>query len=137
MLPNAVPKPVRSEKKPRKPIQRGAKPRAVNPKRRRETFKADFHSKAFVEFLHALPCAICGVEGFSQAAHIVSRGAGGKAANNLVPLCGSAFGVDGCHAAFDKREPTARRHELRLKLLAKKLWSGWVESQDSAGSRRA
>lgn len=58
----------------------------TNPKRRAKRWAEQFDSPEFLDFVHALPCAVCEQEP-SEAAHARSRGAGGKAAD-ILPLCG-------------------------------------------------
>jgi hypothetical protein len=146
MLPNACPKPefkkklrVSSPKSPRRL-------KKVNPKRKKRLFQEDFGGKEYLAYIHSLPCAICEAPcEYTEAAHVRSRGAGGKA-SDLVPLCGNRIyattglsrdvGVVGCHQLFDERKSDARSHEMRLRSLAKKLYSSWLDSQ-SAGSKRA
>lgn len=99
--------------------------RKRNPKRAAERFERDFGGKPYLEFIHGLECAICGALcEWTEAAHVKSRGAGGRAAD-LVPLCGTRWGILGCHAKFDAHDPEARSHEPRLRSLARRLWSEW------------
>lgn len=51
-----------------------------------------------------LPCAICGVHGYSQAAHAnTGKGMGTKACDStLFPACCDRPGVRGCHALLDQ-----------------------------------
>lgn len=63
-------------------------------------------------FVRALPCCACGVEGFSQNAHVVKidAGAGRKGSYlGIAPLCGSRILNDGCHHAFDEHRSTFYR----------------------------
>lgn len=108
---------------PRKPI------RKRNPKRAARLFTEDFGSSEYVEHLHSMPCAVCDVWGWTVAAHLTSRGAGGKV-DDLAPLCatrfaGTAQAVEGCHERYDARDPEVRQHEMRLRALARRLWSEW------------
>ena len=52
----------------------------------------------------SLPCAICGVPGYSQAAHAnQGKGMGMKACDlTCFPACGPRPGIQGCHAALDQ-----------------------------------
>jgi hypothetical protein len=93
-----------------------------NRKRKAKRFVSDFGGAEYVAFIKSLPCAICGVQGFSEAAHVRSRGAGGKA-DSLVPLCGTRINAFGCHAFFDLRNPTVRAHKERLTVLAAELYA--------------
>jgi hypothetical protein len=52
-----------------------------------------------------LPCMVCGVEGYSQCAHIShgNHARGMKASDDLcIPLCATRPGMMGCHAMFDQ-----------------------------------
>lgn len=124
------PKPERTPPKARRPLPRQTKPIPKrNPKRSARVFAEDFGSKAYIEALHAKPCAVCSVFGWTVAGHTKSRGAGGKV-EDLVPLCASRFlgtpqAVVGCHELFDARDPEVRQHELLLRTLAKQLWKNW------------
>lgn len=100
-----------------------------NVERAKKSFEEDFDSRAYVEAIHALSCAICGVAGWTEAAHTTSRGAGGKA-RDLAPLCGNRLGTVGCHRKYDLYDPEARQHELRLRSLAKKLWNSWKANRN-------
>lgn len=56
------------------------------------------------DLVRAMPCAACGVEGYSENAHVVKgdKGMGHKAsARFTAPLCGSRYDVMGCHRLFD------------------------------------
>lgn len=62
-------------------------------------------SEAYRRAVASLPCAHCGIEGYSQHAH---ENGPGKAKGMKVddrramPLCCARPGVEGCHAAFDQ-----------------------------------
>ena len=65
----------------------------------------------------ALPCIACGIEGYSQAAHVPPDAKGMKQSDHLVfPLCCTRPGINGCHVDFDqfrmfpKREAVAQGH---------------------------
>lgn len=51
-----------------------------------------------------MTCAICGVPGYSQAAHAnQGKGMGMKACDlTCFPACGPRPGIQGCHAALDQ-----------------------------------
>jgi hypothetical protein len=57
--------------------------------------------KAHREFIASLPCAACGIEGHSQAAHLRARLLPGMAAKShdrhTTPLCCARPGQEGCH----------------------------------------
>lgn len=52
----------------------------------------------------ALPCVVCGIHGYSQAAHPnTGKGAGIKADDReCFPLCADRPLIRGCHSAFDQ-----------------------------------
>jgi hypothetical protein len=118
-----VPKPEKSEKKERKMLKRVPCKKLGSAEKRARKFRLHYHSKQYVLYIHAMPCAECGVEGYSEAAHVISRGAGGEA-KHLVPLCRNRFDIVGCHPTFDER-----RWELpegikkRMLDLASRLWA--------------
>ena len=110
-------------------LERRTPVRAVNPERRKRLFRRNFASSSYVEALHAMPCAVCGVTGWTVAAHTRSRGAGGDA-SDMVPLCRSRLGVVGCHelldtAPWDLPDGTVGR----LRALAARLWTERAEGE--------
>ena len=124
-----VPKPQRPVKPPRE--RKRQKPVAkVNPARKAHRLITDFGGAEYNALLRSLPCAVCGVTGFSVAAHLTARGAGGKAPDQ-VPLCRTRFDIasgvmkQGCHDLYDARDKTVRAFEERLRWLAKGLWWAW------------
>jgi hypothetical protein len=123
-----VPKPQRPVKPPRE--RKRQKPVAkVNPARKQRRFEGNFGGSEYVELIQTLPCAICGVVGFTVAAHLTPRSVGGKA-SDIVPLCSMRLtdnrgSVDGCHPRYDNHDPEVRAFEERLRWLAKGLWLCW------------
>jgi len=95
-----------------KPMQRTAWLRAAGPSTTRTPMKSrrkvvPAHELAYFKRVAALPCAECGIHGFSQCAHSNSaahgKGMGLKADYRATfPLCCTRFGVLGCHAALDQ-----------------------------------
>ena len=65
---------------------------------------APVRSEAYRRVVATLPCAICGVHGYSQAAHAnTGKGMGMKACDlTCFPACGPRPGFQGCHAALDQ-----------------------------------
>ena len=63
-----------------------------------------WRSEAYRRAVASLPCAYCGIEGYSQHAHEND----GKVARlkvddrRAMPLCCSRPGIEGCHVAFDQ-----------------------------------
>jgi len=66
--------------------------RRRNAARRRRLFAKQFHSRAFVAFVHAQPCVVKGCTRPSECMHVVSRGAGGTW-RELVPGCRTHHGL--------------------------------------------
>lgn len=66
--------------------------------------QAPVRSEAYRRAVAALPCAICGTPGFSQAAHAnTGKGMGMKACDlTLFPACADRPGVVGCHTKLDQ-----------------------------------
>ncbi len=96
---------------PRTPIAKGGKPK-VNHKRRRKTHEKAHGPKARGRWIATLPCAACGVVGYSQPAHVLGNSGMGKkkGPETIAPLCGPrlllkrwATMYDGCHRLFDER----------------------------------
>jgi hypothetical protein len=123
------PKPEKRVKPPREQKPR-KRPPEKNPARKAHRLITDFGGPEYNELLRSLPCAVCGVVGFSVAAHLTARGAGGKA-QDTVPLCRTRFDLVsgvmklGCHEKYDARDKTVRAFEERLRWLAKGLWWAW------------
>ena len=72
--------------KTKKPLRR-TRIKKVNPKRRKELFKRNFHSKERVEKINNMSCSVIGCKNKNIAnAHMKSRGAGGDY-KSIIPLC--------------------------------------------------
>ncbi|MEM1204770.1 MAG: hypothetical protein AAGN66_16195 [Acidobacteriota bacterium] len=66
-------------------------------------------------------CATCGSHPPSEASHVRTRGAGGEAANNIIPQCKAchrAFHLEGC-ASFQIERG------LDLQAMARRIWREW------------
>lgn len=65
---------------------------------------APVRSEPYRRVVATLPCAICGVHGYSQAAHAnQGKGMGMKACDlTCFPACGPRPGMQGCHTALDQ-----------------------------------
>lgn len=65
---------------------------------------APVRSEEYRRAVASLPCAICGIFGYSQAAHAnQGKGMGLKACDlTCFPACGPRPGIQGCHAALDQ-----------------------------------
>ena len=77
----------------------------------------------------SLPCACCGIEGYSQAAHAngieYGKGTGIKADDSACfPLCSDRPGVRGCHSLFDQGAmfDKAERREVTER------WISWTKA---------
>ena len=127
-------KPLRSKAPPR---TRTALPRGgrikPNRKRREREFERAYGGSAYVQHLHQFPCSICGVAGWTVAAHTRSGGKGRNAdADTLAPLCASRMGVVGCHDLLDTAPwLLPEGTQMRLRALAKRLWRDWNERRES------
>lgn len=118
-----------ARRKPRTPLTRTrmkhSKPSAAEQRRK-------YGTKAFRDWLHALPCQLCHVEGFTQQAHVggndgLSRK---KDWTTTTALCGPwPYPVrgwpgdvyPGCHARFDGRSPRPLSPEQKAVAVASAL----------------
>ncbi len=82
---------------------------------------APVRSEAYRRVVATLPCAICGLYGYSQAAHAnTGKGMGLKACDlTCFPACGPRPGEQGCHAALDQGA-------LFLKAVRRELEPAWA-----------
>ena len=65
---------------------------------------APVRSEPYRRAVASLPCAYCGIEGYSQHAH-ENDGKGARMKvddRRAMPLCCSRPGIEGCHVAFDQ-----------------------------------
>lgn len=65
---------------------------------------APARSEAYRRLVAALPCKVCGIDGYSQAAH-PNTGKGGAIKSDdrqCFALCADRPGVRGCHPKFDQ-----------------------------------
>lgn len=78
-------------------------------------------NKNHLRFISQLPCAMCRIGGYSQAAHIGRLGLGIKSPDFLVlPLCCQRPDIEGCHAT-QHRIGESRFYEKRGGIEAAKL----------------
>ena len=82
---------------------------------------APVRSEPYRRAVATLPCAICGVPGYSHAAHAnQGKGMGMKACDlTCFPACGPRPGFQGCHAALDQGA-------LFLKAVRREMEPGWA-----------
>lgn len=81
--------PLRSRKGlgPGKPLRPGRKRlRPRNPERAARRFATDFGGQERLDWIHSHPCATCGAPAPSESSHEPTRGAGGKA-DDQMPQC--------------------------------------------------
>lgn len=82
-------------------VKPGIKPRNV--KRYAKNWLRAYGSPERVEWINAMPCCWCGVEGHTQNAHTVGGGGSRKAnAETIAPLCHA--GANDCHGQYDRHE---------------------------------
>lgn len=91
-------------------------------------------SEEYRRLVAQLPCKLCGIAGYSQAAHPnTGKGAGIKTSDlDCFPLCCDRPGVQGCHTKFDQHalySRAARREiepawaaDTRRQIIAMGLW---------------
>jgi hypothetical protein len=60
-------------------------------------------SETYRRLVASLPCIACGIQGYSQAAHLPPEAKAMKQSDLLTfPLCCTRVGVHGCHQDYDK-----------------------------------
>ena len=60
-------------------------------------------SEPYRRIVAAMPCKACGIQGYSQAAHLPPDGKGVKQDDRLIfALCCARVGIAGCHADYDQ-----------------------------------
>lgn len=60
-------------------------------------------SEAYRRVVASLPCAACGIQGYSQAAHLPPDAKGMKQSDLFsFPLCCVRVGITGCHQDYDQ-----------------------------------
>ena len=64
---------------------------------------APVRSEAYRRAVASLPCIACGIQGYSQAAHLPPEAKGMKQSDLLTfPLCCTRVGIAGCHQDYDQ-----------------------------------
>jgi hypothetical protein len=85
--------------------------------------KLTFRSEGLKRLVVMLPCMKCGIEGYTQAAHMnLGKGGAIKASDAaLAALCCDRVGVRGCHSLLDQggKLPKAERRAFELEMVAK------------------
>ena len=98
-------------------------------------------SQPYLRAVASLPCIACGIQGYSQAAHLPPEAKGMKQSDLLtMPLCCTRIGVQGCHQDYDQYRLFPRdvamtvglawAADTRRKLLALGLWPKGVPVPD-------
>lgn len=60
-------------------------------------------SNVYLHAVASLPCIACGIQGYSQAAHLPPEAKGMKQSDVLsFPLCCVRVGIPGCHQDYDQ-----------------------------------
>ena len=60
-------------------------------------------SPQYLRAVASLPCIACGIQGYSQAAHLPPEAKGMKQSDLLTfPLCCTRIGIPGCHQDYDQ-----------------------------------
>ena len=81
---------------------RAPEPVASEPAARVEK-SAPVRSEAYRRAVASLPCIACGIQGYSQAAHLPPEAKGMKQSDLLTfPLCCTRVGIAGCHQDYDQ-----------------------------------
>lgn len=80
---------------------------------------ATVRSESYRRWVASLPCAGCGVDGYSQAAHPNNgKGLGSKTSDLLCfPLCSTRPGHMGCHYMHDNCIGMSRHERRDLELI--------------------
>lgn len=87
-------------------------------------------------WIKSLPCAGCGVVGFSENAHVCGNAGAGRKANadTIAPLCRDRPGVTGCHTLYDqhKRPFVSEASRRRIRAEAYSRAREWRDMQRGA-----
>lgn len=98
-----------------RPRARSSRLAPVNRERKPREFERAYGSANRAAWVASLPCAACGIVGYSANAHVLGNGGAGRKgdADTIAPLCVSRPGVNGCHDLFDNRVKDGRATLLR------------------------
>ncbi len=111
----------------------GSRPRGVESAGVRFPKENAVRSEPYRRLIAALPCARCGIVGYSQAAHPPTTGKGIKQDDRLcIPLCCDRPELRGCHTLIDQYilmphdETVAwvldKAREIRTRIIRAGLW---------------
>lgn len=74
-------------------------------------------SEAYRRLVAAFPCKACGIQGYSQAAHLPPDGKGLKQDDRLIfALCCDRPGQEGCHPQFDQYRMFSREVAMTVSM---------------------
>ena len=72
-------------------------------------------SEAYRRAVASLPCIACGIQGYSQAAHLPPEAKGMKQSDLLTfPLCCTRVGIPGCHQDYDQYRLSPREAAMTV-----------------------
>lgn len=120
-----------------KPIERSGKPKKSNPTRSGKNRLRAYGPPAKRAWIRSLPCAHCGVVGFSVNAHTRAGGKGWKANHrHVAPLCmprqlADGNWYDGCHKLHDEHRAPFDQPDVReaVKAAAARIYDEWCEME--------
>ncbi len=124
----------RTPLKRKRRMKRG-KVKPVNKARRLKEFVRCYGSAERVEWVRLRECMACGVEGFSENAHVLGNDGMGRKGDckTIAPLCGTRFMTLGCHPMLDT-DPTKFRERFpafnakRAARETQKAWEAYLEA---------
>ena len=129
-------------------IKRRVRVKARNPERAAKNFVRCYESQERVEFVKSLPCAACGVYGFSVNAHLLGNAGMSRKGNadEIGPLCDSHYPdrhrdrlLLGCHQLYDEHQEQFRQRFPQFNALqvAMDTEVAWRRKQDAEAQQRS
>jgi len=86
-------------------------------------------SEPYRRLVASYPCKACGIQGYSQAAHVPPDGKGIKQDDReIFPLCCTRVGITGCHVEFDQFRMFTKRQAVYVG----KAWAADMRRQIEA-----
>ena len=72
-------------------------------------------SEPYRRLIAQMPCKSCGIQGYSQAAHLPPEGKALKQDDRQIfALCATRVGIPGCHAQFDQYKMFTREQAMTV-----------------------
>lgn len=72
-------------------------------------------SEPYRRLVAAMPCKACGIQDYSQAAHVPPDGKGIKQDDReIFALCSTRVGITGCHVEFDQFRMFPKRQAVAV-----------------------